>query len=207
VLLGRSYIAWSAVVAGSLTALALLVLLGSFGGALGIGAYRGGTFGAGAALWAIVSFFVAFFAGGCLVSYLAPHSEQHSGVVHGMMAWVLAVVIMSAAATLTVGLASGGIGFAPSLLLMPGNEVTYGQFVGAVWTAFFCLLFGLIASIFGGMVGYTGKLSITLFDSSVRQTPTTYIPASHAAAPYIPTQYTPAPYVPTQPSDPYGIRR
>ena len=167
VLLGRSYIAWSAVIGGSLTAMAFLILLGSFGSALGIEAYRGGTFGPGAAIWVIGSSIVAFFAGGCLVSYLAPHSEQRSGIVHGMMAWVLTVVLMSVVAALAIG--AGGMGLSPlRATMMPGSEVTHGQIVGAAWTAFIGLFFGLLAAAYGGMVGYSGKL-VNNIDVSMRQ--------------------------------------
>jgi len=157
VLLGRSYIAWSAVISGALTTLSGLILLGSLGSAVGIDAYRGGVFGAGAAIWAIVSSIISFFVGGCLVSYLAPHSEQRSGMVHGMMAWVLAVILMSVGAVWAI---RSGIGFNPlRSTITPGSEVSYGQIAGAAWTAFLCLFFGLISAAIGGLVGYSGKLA------------------------------------------------
>ena len=160
VLLGRSYIAWSAVAAGALTSLAILILLGSLGSAFGIAAYRGGAFGVVAAFWAIASSVVAFFCGGCLVSYLAPHSEQRSGAVHGMMAWVLAVMLMSTAAAWAIGSTRLGMAFNPlGSSITPGVEFTHGQIAGAAWTAFICLSFGLIAAIIGGMAGYSGKLA------------------------------------------------
>ena len=160
VLIGRSYVAWGAVTAGALTALSLLLLSSSFAYACGIPAYRGGEFGVGAAVWAILSSILAFFVGGCLVSYLAPHSEQRSGLVHGMLAWVLGVMLLSVLSVTAFGLFRGMMDIDTFRLVHPvTGEVTHAQLVGAAWTAFLSLFFGLIFAAIGGVLGFSGKLA------------------------------------------------
>ena len=107
---------------------------------------------AGTAIYAIVTAIIAFFIGGCLVSYLTSRAEMHSGLVHGMLAWTLAVVLMTCLSAGSLGLFRGVM--APDLRLMAINgDFTHAQLIGVGWTLFFGLFLGLIAAAIGGMMG------------------------------------------------------
>src|SRR5690349_4818540 len=68
----HSHVAWGAIVAGGLSALAFLVLATAFGYACGIPGYRGGGFNGLTGLYAVITSMLAFFAGGLLATYLTP---------------------------------------------------------------------------------------------------------------------------------------
>jgi hypothetical protein len=148
----HSHVAWGAVIAGGLTALALLVLSSSFAFAAGIPAYRGGGFNALTGFWAVLSSMAAFFVGGCLGTYLTPRGEMRTGVVHGMLAWVLGVMLMVVLSGAVLGIYRGAV--APDLrYISVTGELTHGQVVGAAWTGFIALFLGRVCSGIGGIVG------------------------------------------------------
>lgn len=162
----RSHVAWGAVIAGSLLSISLLVLFSVMAYTFGIPAYRGEEYGVGAAAWSIVTAMLAFFAGGCLTTDMAPKFELRTGLAHGALAWVLAIPLIF----LIFG---GGIGTFSlgSARILAGADITRttivpmaGQTmvqinVGAAWGTLLTLFFGLVAAAIGGWIGATGKLS------------------------------------------------
>jgi hypothetical protein len=140
-----------------LTALALLVLSSSFAYAAGIDGYRGNGFNAFTGIWAVLSSMAAFFVGGCLATYLTPRGEMRAGIVHGMLAWVLGVMLMVMVSGVAISALRGV--FAPDFRVIAATGgLTHGQIVGAAWTAFLALFLGMIASVAGGVVGCMGSL-------------------------------------------------
>mgnify|MGYP001549231124 CR=1 FL=1 len=157
---GRSYVCWGAVIAGSLAAIALILLSSLLGYACGVPAFAGGTYGWGAGAWSVITAAIAFFAGGALVGYFTPSGEQRNGALHGFMAWVLALplilIFTGAAAGMFHATASGGLlrdTMQPSALSQP----TWGSATGAAWGAFISIAIGLIFAAIGGTVGFMGK--------------------------------------------------
>src|SRR5579862_9602113 len=76
---GRTHLAWGAVIAGALTALALMILSSYLAAAFGVPAFRGLAYGFGSAVWCVLTAAVAFFFGGMMVSYFSPRSEMYCG--------------------------------------------------------------------------------------------------------------------------------
>jgi hypothetical protein len=103
----RTRLAWCAVIAGALTSLAILTLASAFGAACGVPAFRGGPYGVGALFWSMISSIIAFFFGGMVVEYLTRRGESRLGILHGMLAWVLAVNLVALMALPGLGLFHG----------------------------------------------------------------------------------------------------
>ena len=115
-------ISWGAILAGAITALALVLLLNLLGVAVGAmlidpaAAEAGpsvGTLGIGAAAWAIISLLVAIFAGGWVAGRLAGAPEPTDGMIHGWLTWgfctLLALFIATSTATSILGSAFGAL--------------------------------------------------------------------------------------------------
>ncbi|MGI9170560.1 MAG: hypothetical protein ACR2FH_10380, partial [Caulobacteraceae bacterium] len=105
-------IAWPAIFAGALVAVAAGAMLALLGVALGAGAFnpfdlaRGGGAGAftiAAGVWAALANAVALFFGAFVASRAAARADGHGGMLHGLMVWAVAFL----AALLIAGLASG----------------------------------------------------------------------------------------------------
>ena len=115
--LGRDRVRFGPVVAGLLTALTSLLLLGLLGLALGLTA-ADGTDSAGlfSALWGSVTGLVAFLLGGYVAGRTAAVFDRRWGALNGALVFMLGV-------PLTLWLAGQGLGFAVG---------TLGNFVGAL---------------------------------------------------------------------------
>jgi len=144
-------LAWGAVIAGALTSLAILALAASFGMACDVPAYRGGPYGVGALFWSMISSGIAFFFGGMVVEYLTRRGESRLGVLHGVLAWVLAVNLVALMALPGFGLMHG---YVPLDTLHWGNTMPNGSPTAASWGVFLSLFIGLIAAAIGGITGY-----------------------------------------------------
>src|SRR5271170_2502393 len=150
--LAHSHVCWGAVIAGALTAMALMILSSSFAYACGVPAYSGGDYGWGAGIWSVLTAIIAFFIGGMVVSYFASRSELRIGLLHGIMAWVLAVALVPAVSAFGVlHTYAMNAGMQPTL-----NQPTWGVEKGAAWGAFLALAFGLVAAALGGCAGLVG---------------------------------------------------
>jgi hypothetical protein len=121
-------ISWGAVAAGTVTALAIQVLLAMLG--TGIGASTVDTLsaadtpsasalGGGAAIWWVVASLVSLMAGGWVAGRLSGVQRTSEGGMHGMLTWAVAVLAMvylvsSAAGSLVRG-AAGVLGTAATV--------------------------------------------------------------------------------------------
>jgi hypothetical protein len=120
--LGRDRVRFGPIVAGLLTALTTLLLLGLLGVAIGLtavnagdAAARGGT-GLFSAIWGALTGLVAFGLGGYVAGRTAAVFDRRWGALNGALVFMLGV-------PLTLWLAGQGLGFATGAL---------GDFVGAL---------------------------------------------------------------------------
>ena len=115
--LGRDRVRFGPVVAGLLTALTALLLLGLLGLALGLTAADGtDSPGLFSAVWGAVTGLVAFLLGGYVAGRTAAVFDRRWGALNGALVFMLGV-------PLTLWLAGQGLGFAVG---------TLGDFVGAL---------------------------------------------------------------------------
>jgi hypothetical protein len=108
---------WGAVIAGVLLALATHVVLGLMGAALGFAAAPSNSraVGAAAAIWALVTPFVAALLGAWLACRMAAAEDSRSASLHGILVWSIGLIagalfLAASAATgaMTAGIAASG---------------------------------------------------------------------------------------------------
>ncbi len=108
---------WSAVIAGALFALGVHIVMGLIGAALGFAAAPADSkgLGVGAAIWALITPFVATLCGAWLAIRLSGEPENASGYVHGILVWCIGLIagalfLTGTAATgaMTAGTAASG---------------------------------------------------------------------------------------------------
>jgi len=98
----HSLISWPAVIAGVAVAVAAGAMLDLLGVALGAGALNPfdpthaavRAFSVGAGLWMALANILALFAGGFVASRAAKYDDRHQGMLHGLMVWALAFIVV-----------------------------------------------------------------------------------------------------------------
>lgn len=102
-------LSWSAVIAGALLAIAVHIVLGLVGAALGFAAAPADSkgLGAGAAAWALLTPFVASLVGAWVACRMAAAEDQATGNLHGVVVWGIGLI--AGALFLTGTLASGAM--------------------------------------------------------------------------------------------------
>jgi hypothetical protein len=86
----RSRVSWQAIVAGAVVALAIYVLLGMLGVALGLSIspnVNDQELGIGAAIWAILVTLIALFLGGWVSSQVTVGENKMESVIYGILVW------------------------------------------------------------------------------------------------------------------------
>lgn len=119
---GFQRISWGAVFAGTIVSLAVLVVLTALGSGIGLvaapSAAAGGTsaatgFGIGAAVWMFVTGVISFYAGGWVAGRLTGIARVSESVIHGIVMWSLATVMLAfvftSATVGALGAASGAV--------------------------------------------------------------------------------------------------
>ncbi len=112
-----SRISWGAILAGTLTALALMFLLNILG--LGIGLtsidpltesdpFEG--IGTGTAIWWILSNVASLFVGGLVAARMSGYTSNVDGALHGFLVWALYLIIGLWMLTSAIGGAINGLG-------------------------------------------------------------------------------------------------
>jgi hypothetical protein len=103
---------WGAVIGGVLLAVAVQVVLGLVGAALGFAAAPAGSraMGVAAAIWEIVTPFVATLLGAWLACRMAAAEESRSASLHGVLVWCIGLI--AGALFLTGTMATGNAGLA-----------------------------------------------------------------------------------------------
>ena len=100
-IIGRR-ISWAAVFAGVVTGMAIQLLLSLLGVAIGastIDPLRGDTPGKGiaigAGIWFLLSGLVATYVGACVAAYLSGSARKSDRVLHAVLSWALASIVMA----------------------------------------------------------------------------------------------------------------
>lgn len=124
-------ISWGAVFAGVIIVLIVQLVLSLLG--VGIGAstidptQRGGTpeastFGIGAGLWWVICSLISVFAGAWVAGRLAGMPDRTDGILHGLVAWGLAMLVLIYLLTTTVSnLVGGAFGVVGSAMQAAGQ--------------------------------------------------------------------------------------
>ena len=153
--LARSNVSWGSVIAGSLLAVAIMILSASLAYACGVPAYSGqeqAAYGWGAGIWAVVTSIIAFYAGGCLAAYMSASTDYRFHMLHGVLTWALVIpltlLILSWGALSLRGMIPADVRtmeFRTSFV-----QPTWAHSTGAAWGAFISLACGLIFAAIGG---------------------------------------------------------
>src|SRR5512144_629421 len=85
---------WGAVIAGALFALGVHIVMGLIGAAIGFAAAPADStgLGIGAAVWGLLTPFVATLCGAWLAIRLSGEREGASGYVHGILVWSIGLI-------------------------------------------------------------------------------------------------------------------
>ncbi len=112
-----SRISWGAVLAGTLTTLALMFLLNILGLGIGLTTIDPMTdadpfsgIGTGTAIWWILSNAAALFTGGLVAARMSGYTSNIDGALHGFLTWALYLIIGIWMLTSAIGGALNGIG-------------------------------------------------------------------------------------------------
>lgn len=150
---------WGAVFSGTIIALAGFAMLSLLWVALAANRDGGGLFADNLRYWVGGTAIGALFVAGLLAGYLSGTRGATSGVLNGMTAWGLLVIV--SAVTVLPGLTA----LAGSLTLSSGTVTSADN----VWTAFWALLIGLGAAGLGGLFGGLARRQVKIAAADVRQ--------------------------------------
>lgn len=169
-------VSWSAVWVGTLTALAVALLFGLAGTALGAfqatdGIAAGDTFGWLMLLFSVFGAFLAFVAGGWVAAQIAGFRHAEPAALHGALTWLVALPLLLALAGLGAGALFGtwfgGLAGTPSWAATGGvtdpasAEAARNTALGAL-TA---LILGLAGSVLGGWMASGEPMSAGYYRS------------------------------------------
>jgi hypothetical protein len=167
-------LSWSAVWVGALTAVAVALLFGLIG--LALGAYQ---IGAGFTDWQTVGFaalalsvfgaFLAFVAGGWVAGRIAGFRRAEPAMLHGGIVWLVALPLLLALAAVGAGGFFGtwfsGLGGTPawaSAAAPAGGDAAEAARNSALG-ALTALLLGLMGSVLGGWMASGEPMSLTYY--------------------------------------------
>lgn len=166
---------WSAAWVGALAALAIALLIGLAG--IAVGAYqiapaariaRWSDFGLGALIVAVLGAFFSFVVGGWIAGRIAGARHSERGMLHGAIAWLIAVplllLLMAFGAGNFFGLWYGGLAgvptwVTPATAAVDPNAAAVAR--NAALGAFTGLLLGLVGSVIGGWMAAGEPMTFT----------------------------------------------
>lgn len=127
----RRRISWGAIIAGSVAALSIQLLLTFLGLSIGLWAVdpaAGPEFfqgiGIGAAVWGLLSFIIALYAGGWIAGRMSGLGNRFDGMLEGFMVWgVVTVVTFMLLSSAVGGLLGGAAGLAGQAMTAAGQQV------------------------------------------------------------------------------------
>jgi hypothetical protein len=169
-------LSWSGVWVGTLSALALVLIFGLIG--IAIGAHRvGHPLGTWhdmsflALLWSVLGAFLAFAAGGWIAAKIAGVTRSESAMLHGAIAWLVAVPILLMLAALGssayFGTWYGGLAGTPAWVT-PAAAATQDPAAAiaarnAAVAAVTSLLLGLVGGVIGGWMASGEPMTFTYY--------------------------------------------
>lgn len=128
---GRAFprLSWSAVIAGVLLAIAAHIVLGLIGATLGFAAEPSDSRGVGAAaaIWALLTPFVATLLGAWLASRMAAEEDRRAANVHGILVWCAGLIAGALFLTGTMATGAMSAGAAASGNLRAAQRTTRGE--------------------------------------------------------------------------------
>ncbi|HZP37338.1 MAG TPA: hypothetical protein VFE48_12720 [Methylomirabilota bacterium] len=169
-------LSWSGVWVGALASIALVVIFGLIG--IAIGAHRAGhalgrwhDMGFLTLLWSVLAAFLSFAAGGWVAARIAGIRRSESGMLHGAIAWLVAVPFILALSALGAstyfGTWYGGLAGTPSWVTGTASAAqdpaaAIAARNGAV-AAVTALLLGLVGSVVGGWMASGEPMTFTYY--------------------------------------------
>ena len=169
-------LSWSAVWVGTLAAIALVLIFGLVG--IAVGAHRvGHPFGTWhevsflALGWSVLGAFLSFAAGGWVAAKVAGLVRSETAMLHGAIAWLVAVPILLVLAALGAsayfGTWYGGLAGTPAWVT-PMAAATQDPAAAiaarnAALAAVTSLLLGLIGGVIGGWMGSGEPMTFTYY--------------------------------------------
>jgi hypothetical protein len=157
---------WGAIFAGTFVGLGILMTLGLFGLAIGIGTvYQvGAGFRVGPVIWWLLISVVAYYFGGWVAGRMSGSLRVQESGLHGLTAWGLSSTFAAYAFTTALGsMLSGLVGLTqnaqinvnPATAAQAQQALTQagGVMTGLAWTGFFLFLLTGIAAYAGGLSG------------------------------------------------------
>ena len=157
----RAIISWSSILAGSVIALAVLVLLSVTALAAGLEVAPLGEGGEplfGPVVASIVTglfIVIAFGAGGLTAVWAAGLVEPGPAILHGFLVWALALLLMLA----LVAMGLGGLGATTTFLGAGFEPGTVEEFESAGWATVLGLALGAGAAVLGGLLATREEIS------------------------------------------------
>jgi hypothetical protein len=169
VVVARDRVQWGPIVAGSLTALAVLILLAVFGVAIGASAFEPGTdisdWGSGAGIYGGISALVALFLGGWVAARSAAVEGPFAGLMNGLLAGITSIVAVVTAVAFGIDNIFGFLGsnlgditnFAA--VLSPNadpaaQQSAFDTIDDAAWGTLIVLILALAAAALGGYLAH-----------------------------------------------------
>ena len=168
-------LSWSAVWAGTLSAIALALIIGLV--AIAVGAHRvGGPAGAWhqvgliALAFSVFGSFLAFAVGGWVAAKVAGARRSETAMLHGAIAWLVAVPILVVLASMGAASYFGGwygglAGLPPALaaeaLVAAQDPAVAMAARNAALAAMTALLLGLMGGVVGGWMGSGEPMTFT----------------------------------------------
>ena len=109
-------ISWAAIFGGVILIVIVQLLLSTLGAGIGLGTVNvnagstpdASTFGLGAGVWWVISSCLALLAGGYVAAWFAGVEIRFDGILHGLVAWGLATILLLYLLTSAVGGIIGG---------------------------------------------------------------------------------------------------
>jgi hypothetical protein len=154
---------WSSIISGALCAIAIHIVMGLFGTAMGFAASPADSRGLGgvAVLWAILTPLVATFIGAYVAVRLSGNMHKASNILHGVLVWCIGLI--AGALFLSTVLTGAGSGVADAAARVQGNvtqervqgtaeDVAKGAAAGS-GLAGLAALFGLGGAFLGAAAG------------------------------------------------------
>lgn len=164
---------WTAVWVGALTSLAVALIFGLIG--IAIGAHKLGTAGQimkwaqvsrGAVAWSILASFLSFAVGGWAATSVAGIRRAEPAMLHGALSWLIAlpllIVLLGIGAGNAFGGWYGGLVGAPVWVGPPGPIDPNVSIIArnAALAGVTAILLGLMGSVIGGWMGSGERMSL-----------------------------------------------
>ena len=142
-----SRIAWGGVWSGLLVAVGVFLLLSVLGLAIGVSTAEVGpgqdgnakTLGIGAAVWSGLTLLISLFIGGMVATRTGMVYDRATGMIEGVLVWVLAIIMLIYMASSGIGMLTSGVfgalgGITKGATAAVASSADVGDLSAAMWT-------------------------------------------------------------------------